>query len=124
MLDMNTLIPEIFVGVGAAIFVGSLLALLRQRTPSGLTTKHPSHRPRAVADEQLPKSKADEPADAGAVSPDSDKANEARNKKASSNDNEEAGNQAYRLRRARTIFFMISGFIVTVWGIATILTRG
>lgn len=135
MLDMNTLVPEILVGVGAAIFIGSLLALLRQRTPSGLLTKHPSHRPRAVADEQLPdrtetneapspdRSTKDKPAANGAKAA-KEGSQESSNADVTSADNHSEETQTFRLRRARTIFFMIAGFLATVWGIATILARG
>lgn len=132
MLDMNTLVPEILIGVGAAVFTGSLLALLRQRTPTGLLTKHPSYRPRAVADEQLPepsrltstskqtRSAGDKTGVHGARK-DSLETSYADSKSA---DNQGEENQTFRLRRARTIFFMIAGLVTTVWGIATILARG
>ncbi|RIK10039.1 MAG: hypothetical protein DCC49_04495 [Acidobacteria bacterium] len=132
MLDMNSLVPEILIGVGAAIFVGSLLALLRQRTPTGLLTKHPSHRPRAVADEQLPvpteSAKESKPSQSTehertAVGTESSE-QETSNADVTSADNDSEITQTFRLRRARTIFFMIAGFVATVWGIATILARG
>lgn len=132
MLDMNTLVPEILIGVGAAIFIGSLLALLRQRTPAGLLTKHPSHRPRAVADEQLPEpaestkaSKRDRNTERKTgISGAETSGQESSNADVTSADNQSAETQTFRLRRARTIFFMVAGFLVTVWGIATILARG
>lgn len=104
MLDMNTLVPEILVGVGAAIFIGSLLALFRGRTPSGLRTRNPSDRPRAVAPAQLP----------GEAAPNEE----------GSSDKADGTKSSYRLRRGRTIFFMMTGLLALVWGIATILARG
>lgn len=132
MLDMNTLVPEILIGVGAAIFIGSLLALLRQRTPAGLLTKHPSHRPRAVADEQFPEATESTEATKRGGTTESkvgikrteSNSQESSNAYVTTADNDSEETQTFRLRRARTIFFMIAGFLATVWGIATILARG
>lgn len=147
---MNTLVPEILVGVGGAIFVGSLLALIRQRTPAGLLTRHPSYRPRAVAMEQqlFSHGRAEgssatlESALPGNARPEDGAANSSgdlvkdpyaklvnddsaeRAAEPAANRHEAANISTYRLRRARTIFFMIVGFVTTVWGVATIFTRG
>lgn len=141
MLDMNTLLAEILTGVGAAIFIGSLLALLRGRTPAGMVTRHASYRPRSVAAEQAGGDSGDEPgADVGGAGSDTgDEAGDVGDVGGAGGDaGDEAGADAgetdpddpadaaatYRLYRTRTVFFLVVGFITTAWGIGTILTRG
>lgn len=131
MLGLNELIPEIMIGIGAAVFIGSGLALLRGSAGGpargGL---NPSDRPRAVrAGGQVTGASGDDDAagSTGAADTAGAKGTELDAPAGESVAEGEGGPSDVEERQgpyvARTVFFMLAGAIAMIWGIASLLAR-
>ncbi len=94
MLGLDQLVPEIMLGIGMAVFVGSLLAWLRgsRPRPSFYLMRNPSARPRSTE------------------SP-------------GANSGVGGERRHMAVNRTRTLFFMIAGFVTAVWSLLSLLDK-
>jgi hypothetical protein len=95
MLGIDQLVPEIMLGLGVAVFTGSLLALVRSSggRPKPYLMKNPSARPRPTDNSTSASEDAPQPA------------------------------RHATLNRARTAFFMLAGFVTALWSVLTLVGR-
>ncbi len=94
MLGIDTLVPEIMLGVGLAVFVGSSLAWVRAATgkPRPALMRSPSARQRIGVGER----------DSAGPSKTHPRGN---------------------LNRRRTAFFLVVGLVTSVWALVTLVAR-